>query len=104
MAPETQGCWLEWLVAQEVRRRQNIAGGLDTEMMSFGQSKSREIDFVINDDLFIEIKRGQVTPLDYAWFGTVFPKARLIVVNQRQFETDRVTGMTVEQFLSAGTW
>jgi predicted AAA+ superfamily ATPase len=104
MAPESQGSWLEWLVAQEVRRRQNIAGGLDTEMMSFWQGKSREVDFVVGDDLFIEVKRGQVTPLDYAWFGTVFPKARLIVVNQRQFQTDRVTGMTVEQFLSAKAW
>lgn len=101
MAPEIQGRWYEWVVAQELWRRAAIRGEAFPENMFFWKSKEHELDFVIDSDRFIEVKRGKTGPLDFAWFHRVFPKGRLTVVGSSRFETDHVAGVTLEDFLTA---
>jgi len=99
LSPERQGYWLEWLVAQEVWRRAAIRGEEFPEVMNFWQSKQHEIDFVLDSSTFLEVKRGNASPLDYAWFRKTFPSANLTVINQQRFETGYVRGITFEDFL-----
>ena len=94
-----QSKWLEWLVAQELFRRQCIRGVESPEDIGFWASKEHEIDFVDAEGTFIEVKLGKTSPLDFAWFPKVFPKKKLLVVNQREFQTEQIKGITVEQFL-----
>lgn len=99
---EAQGKWLEWLVAQELWRRRCIEGELIPELLPYWQSKEHGLDYVFTPKLFVEVKRGQASALEFAWFARAFPGSRLIVVCANQFETQAVTGLTFEQFL-AGT-
>ncbi len=46
LAPEEQGRWLEWLVAQELWRRAAIRGEDIPEMVPHYRTKSHELDFV----------------------------------------------------------
>ena len=71
-------------------------------MMSFWQSSEHELDFVLAPDRFIEVKRGRTGPLDFTWFPKCFPKGRLTVVSESRFETDRIHGITLEDFLLGG--
>jgi hypothetical protein len=48
---------------------------------------------------FVEVKRGRATALDFAWFGKTFPRARLEVICSTPFETDRVRGRSLHDFL-----
>ena len=94
-----QGKWLEWLVAQELWRRAAIRGDESPEQLTHWQSPEHELDFVLDPNSFLEVKRGRTSALEFAWFPKVFPKARLTVVGKDRFETDRVRGVTVEDFL-----
>ena len=98
-APKDQGRWWEWLVAQELWRRSAIRGDPVPEDMSFWQSEKNELDFVVGQDQFIEVKRGRTSPLEFTWFPRVFPGGRLIVLSASAFQTDHVKGITMEQFL-----
>jgi len=99
LPPETQGQFLEWLVAQEIWRRSVLAGQSNPEALGYWSSKEHEIDFVTPSQEFIEVKRGRAGPLDFTWFEKVFPKARLTAICEGPFEAKAVTGMTAEQFL-----
>lgn len=46
------------------------------------------------------MKRGRTSPFEFRWFPSVFPQARLTVVGANRFETDRIRGVTLEDFLS----
>ncbi len=100
MQPERQAAWHEWAVAQELFRRAAIRGQADPERIPHWQGGGHEIDFVAAADAFIEVKRGQTSALDFAWFAKVFPKGRLTVVCATPFEGDRVRGVTLEAFLT----
>jgi len=104
MPPEMQARWLEWLAAQELWRRSAIRGDEFPELSLHWKSKNHELDFVIGPETFVEVKRGRATPLDYAWFAKVFPRARLILINSDSFETRQITGLTMEDFLLNETW
>jgi uncharacterized protein len=97
-----QGRWYEWLVAQELWRRAAIAGEEFPEILPHWRSGQNEVDFVIRPDLFLEVKRGHSTAMEYAWFPKAFPRARLVVVCKDSFRTRQVRGMTFEEFLSEG--
>jgi predicted AAA+ superfamily ATPase len=97
-----QGALLEWLVAQELFRRAALRGDEFPEVMSFWQSGEHEIDFVLGDQTFVEVKRGKTSPLDFAWFPRCFPKGHLTVVSDSRYETDRIRGVTPDEFLSMG--
>jgi predicted AAA+ superfamily ATPase len=99
MSNAQQATMTEWLVAQELWRRAAIRGDEFPELMAFWQGPGHEVDFVTGPDSLIEVKRGRTGPLDFVWFPAVFPKARLTVVGATRFETDRIVGITIEDFL-----
>jgi predicted AAA+ superfamily ATPase len=104
LSPARQGVWLEWLVAQELYRRRALAGEAEPERLPFWQSNEHELDFVPSPNEYIEVKRGPVSPIKLAWFARAFPTARLTVICQTPFETDRMRGVTIQDFLhSTGT-
>lgn len=97
------GVWHEWAVAQELFRRRALEGRPEPERIPYWQGGEHELDFVVAGDELLEVKLGQASPLEFAWFSKVFPKARLTVVCATPFETDRVRALTLEQFLSERT-
>ena len=99
LPPDAQGKWWEWLVAQELWRRAALSGSSFPERMHYWRSAEHEIDFVLDRETCLEVKRGRTTALEFAWFSRTFPKARLIVVGQSRFDARSVTGATMEDFL-----
>lgn len=101
LLPEkAQGVWYEWLVAQELLRRSAIKGKEILAPLSFWQGKEHEIDFVESPDHFVEVKRGKCSAVEFGWFPRQFPKKRLTVINSATFETEKIRGITMEDFLS----
>ncbi len=98
-----QGIWIEWLVAQELWRRAAIRGDFSPDTMAYWRSKEHELDFVLAPDSFLEVKRGQVTPLEFSWFPRCFAKGHLTVVSASRFETEQIRSVTLEHFLLEGT-
>jgi predicted AAA+ superfamily ATPase len=94
-----QAMFMEWGVAQELWRRRAKNGDDLPELLSFWQSKEHELDYVLGPDEFLEVKRGAATPLEFAWFGRTFPRGKLKVINAARFESDRVKGLSLEEFL-----
>lgn len=99
LSPEEQACLMEWTVAQEVWRRAAVRGDELPEEMAFWRSKTNEIDFVTEQDAYIEVKRGRTNPVEFAWFPKSFPKGILNVINEAVFSTERIKGITLEEFL-----
>ena len=98
--PETeQGIWYEWLVAQELLRRAAIANTDLLAPLFFWQNKDHEIDFVVANEQFIEVKRGSCYAPEFSWFAKQFPQKQLTVINQKQFATPWVHGQSLEDFL-----
>ena len=91
--------WLEWLVAQELFRRQAILGVPDPETIWYWASKGNEIDFVDHARNLYEVKTGRSGPMDFAWFPRVFPNRNLLVIGSNEFRSRLVKGITMEQFL-----
>jgi predicted AAA+ superfamily ATPase len=94
-----QGMWLEWLISQEIMRRRAIHSELLFEPQLFWQNQQHELDFVLENKTFLEVKRGGCSPLEFAWFSKQFPHSQLILVNKNKFETNVITAMTAEEFL-----
>ncbi len=99
LAPDLQGVFMEWLVAQEIWRRSVLTGRTNPEAMGFWASKEHEIDFVTPDKEFIEVKRGKAVPMDFSWFSRTFPRDHLTVICRSPFTSRQVTGVTMEDFL-----
>ena len=99
LSPADQGYLLEWLVAQELWRQAAIQGEEIPENMNYWKTSSHEIDFVHQRNIFIEVKRGKSSPLEYGWFSNEFRNTRLIVINSQRFETQNIVGITLEDFL-----
>jgi predicted AAA+ superfamily ATPase len=98
-----QGVWLEWLVAQELLRRNSLEGKHLLAPLAFWQNKNHEIDFVITHSTpeYLEVKRGKTTALEFAWFTKQFIHSNLTVINQSLYQTDQITGISFEDFLLA---
>lgn len=94
-----QGMWYEWLVAQELSRRSAILNENLLAPQLFWQNKHYEIDFVNNNNQFIEVKRGNSHALEFSWFAKQFPGKQLTVINQQAFATASVKGQTFENYL-----
>jgi predicted AAA+ superfamily ATPase len=99
LSPDRHAVWLEWLVAQELHRRKALRGDPEPERLPLWQGGGHELDFVDGDDDFIEVKRGATSPLEFAWFSRAFPRSKLTVVSASRFQTERVRGVTMEDFL-----
>ena len=65
----------------------------------FWQSKEHELDFVLSPSEFLEVKHGRTSPVEFAWFSKVFPKAHLTVISQTRYDTANLTGIGLEEFL-----
>lgn len=100
-SPKLHGQMLEWAVAQELFRRRCLKGDEPVpEDLSFWRSKTNEIDFVPSyPEEWIEVKRGEENPFHFQWFLSTHPKGRLTLVNSSRFETNRIRGVTLEDFL-----
>jgi len=99
LPPQEKSRWMEWLVAQELFRRQSIAGVDDPEAIWFWASKEHEIDFVDSERKLYEVKVSRTGAPDFAWFPKVFPKRKLLVVAGSEFRSTSIKGVTIEQFL-----
>ncbi len=99
LSQEEKTKWMEWLVAQELFRRQCIADAEDPEAIWFWASQDHEIDFVDSQRNLYEVKVGQSGLLDFAWFSKVFPKRKLLVIGSSEFRSSAIKGMTIGQFL-----
>jgi predicted AAA+ superfamily ATPase len=104
LPPETQGRWLEWLVAQEIARRAALRGDATPEILHFWEGANHEIDYVVRPELLIEVKRGGASAFEYAWFARTFPRSRLRIVGRERFEADRIRGSTIEELLLDPEW
>ncbi len=95
------GVVFEWVVAQEIWRKICIQGGDDLpDHLSFWQSKEHEIDFVLPEqNIYLEVKSGQYQPTNFIWFLKSFDKEKLIVINKNQFASERMIGVTLDEFL-----
>ena len=102
MPSQVLGQWYEWVVAQELWRRAAITGKDMPEMLPFWQSKEHEVDFVNDSTMFIEVKYGQSSPVEFAWFTHAFPGKRLLVIHNGHFDAKDVKGITLEEFLAEG--
>lgn len=96
-----QGIWYEWLVAQEILRRNSIQGTHLLAPLAFWQNKNHELDFVTAGKKYIEVKRGQTSPLEFSWFAKQFPQGNLTVISKNQYATDQIKGCSLENFLLA---
>ncbi len=91
--------WLEWLVAQEIFRRQCVQGAQNPEAIWYWASKEHEIDFVDDSRRFYEVKHGNSDPFEFNWFPKIFPKKKLIVIGKNEFQNTFAKGVTIDQFL-----
>lgn len=99
LSEKEQGIWYEWLVAQELLRRNAIAGQEILAPFAFWQNREHELDFVESPAHFIEVKRGACSPIEFSWFSRQFPEKMLTVINAAEFKTDTVQGISLERFL-----
>lgn len=99
LSEKEQGIWYEWLISQELQRR-NALRGKDVLMpQAFWQSKEHEIDFYDHHEKFIEVKRGQSNALEFAWFARQRFKDKLTIINKNTFATNNVNGISLHDFL-----
>ena len=99
LTADEQGMLYEWLVGQELLRRNAIQGGEILAPLAFWQDKNHEIDFVISEKDLLEVKRGRSSALEFSWFVKQFPKQTLTVISTDTFSTEKINGITLEKFL-----
>lgn len=86
-------------MASELFRRAAKAGSPTPMQSLFWRTDKHEIDFVRSGKPWIEVKSGQASALEFAWFGRAFPREKLLVVSTEHFEANTVRGVTLEEFL-----
>jgi predicted AAA+ superfamily ATPase len=95
----------EWIVAQELWRRENYLNQLENknygpiDSIPYWASENHEIDFVTSDQRFFEVKAGPANPIEFSWFSKTFPKKNLTVISDSEFTAQAVKGVTLHQFL-----
>ena len=99
LSMDQQGIWYEWAVAQELQRRSSLLSSQILEPLAFWQTKSHEIDFYDREEGFIEVKRGKSNALEFAWFAKQFKQELLKIINQNEFTTPHIRGLSLEDFL-----
>ena len=105
---QARGAMYEWVVAQELWRRRNLSiqrknqssqRMIDGEDIAYWLSTDHEIDFVTPEGEFYEVKSGSTAPREFGWFSKIFPKKRLTVISDSEYETDFIVSKTLEKFL-----
>ncbi len=108
MEGQEKGAMYEWVVAQEIWRRGQLAlqkqqrksihSLLEVEM-KYWASNEHELDFILPDGSAIEVKSGSINPAEFAWYSKVFPRKRLHVIADTEIETDSLFVQPLEKFL-----
>ena len=96
---QEQSMWYEWLVAQELTRRQAIYENRILEPLAFWCSKQHEVDFVVSSDHFVEVKLSQTSPMAFTWFPQQLPNKQLQVIAHNSFDTPYVKAKPMEAWL-----
>lgn len=98
---EDLGAVIEWVVAQEIWRRTCISiVNEPPEYLNFWQSQNNEIDFILPEkNIYLEVKAGAAQATDFIWFLNTFPNQKLSVINKKLFNTQKISGITLENFL-----
>ena len=97
-----QGVWIEWLVAQELVRRQCIRGDEDPLSLAYALAgDDREIDFVTARRRLYEVKRGSASAPEFAPYLKRIGDKKLTVVSHSEFQSERLLGLTLHDFLWA---
>ena len=98
---EELGAIFEWAVAQEIWRRICISSADELpEHIYFWQSHDHEIDFILPEkNSYLEVKAGIANPTDFIWFLNTFHNRELTVINKKSFNTQKITGIPLEDFL-----
>ena len=98
---EDLGVIFEWVVAQELWRKLCISSTNDMpNYLNFWQSKQHEIDFILPEQqIYLEVKKGESSPINFTWFLKNFPKSYLTVINKTVFNSKHINGITLEDFL-----
>jgi len=99
---EQQAMFHEWLVAQEIVRRNAILNVDILGPQKFWKNDHHEVDFVIDEDIYLEVKRGKSSPLEFSWAVKQFPKSKVVVINKRRFQTEKIKGILLTDFLKGG--
>ncbi|HEX6813448.1 MAG TPA: AAA family ATPase [Planctomycetota bacterium] len=99
-----QGRWWEWLVGQEIWRRAARRGAESPEELLYWGTGEHEIDWVVRPDLFVEVKRGGASAMEFSWFPRSFPKAQLWIAGRERFAAERIRGLTVADLLRDPEW
>lgn len=103
MKGQERGALYEWVVAQEIWRRQ-LLEAQSTSVRNYNDlfywsSKEHEIDFITSNEKFYEVKAGTTTPKEFYWFSEIFPKKHLTVISDSEYETSFIHSMKLENFL-----
>lgn len=97
--PEEQAKYYEWLVAQELWRRESIANKeYDGELM-YLRSKDNEIDFILKENLGLEVKRGQASPHEFSWLVREYPDLCVKVICSNSVKSKNVVSESFSDFL-----
>jgi uncharacterized protein len=98
---EDLGPIFEWVVAQEIWRKICIHSKEDLpNHLNFWQSKEHELDFILPDQqIYIEVKKGAYSPMNFTWFLKSFKTSSLTVINQNKFNSERINGISLEDFM-----
>jgi uncharacterized protein len=91
----------EWVVAQEIWRKFCISSAENLpDHLNFWQSNQHEIDFILPEkNLLLEVKVGKANITDFMWFLKIFNTEKLTIINKNCFESQRLIGITLEDFL-----
>jgi predicted AAA+ superfamily ATPase len=99
LPPAEQGKFYEWLVAQELWRRNSLKEIEYQGELSYFRSGENEIDFIVGKDAAIEVKRGQASPHEFNWLRTEHPDLMVKVICSNKIEMQRVSSESIEGFL-----
>jgi len=96
MSCESQGNWIEWLVAQELFRRRCVAGVEIPELFNHFSQGDEEVDFILDPSHWLEVKRGQASPHEFA----IVPNGvELQVICSNKLDLNHISGVTLRDFL-----
>lgn len=99
LPPEEQGKFYEWLVAQELWRKNSLEETEYLGELSYFRDGDNEIDFVIDKNSALEVKRGQASPYEFQWLNTNQPDIKVKVICSNQINMKNVQSISIEDFL-----
>lgn len=99
LQPENQAKYIEWLVAQELWRRNNVRDKEYNGELLFYKFQDQEIDFLLEKDRGLEVKRGQASPHEFSWPRKEFPNLKLDVICTNSLKIKDITSIGLEDFL-----